>query len=251
MKWRDAEFSSKDFHGSRWSGDVFEGQDQWWQHVPGKEYLAANPLYVPGLETFLLDEGRKAENLSHDKMEEYEFPIKNDTSLQFGHVDVFASMPPEIRLLVVSFLDASDLTNLRIASKTFTRLPNSVWRRLVREEMPWLWESWSNSEQVHVPSSWTTVTASDLLYFGEVRERYSAYLSDVETPTGEAVDFLLPFPKEVPSQLRLPRGSTNWHGVYTQIKKNWSSLRGLRNRQRIWEAVEEIIKGIEKYESQV
>lgn len=251
IKWRDAEFSYEDFHGSRWSGDVFEGQDQWWQHVPGKEYLAANPLYVPGLETFLLDAGKKAEDLSHDKMEVSEFPNKNDTSLQVGHVDVFASMPPEIRLLFLSFLDASDLTNLRIASKTFTRLPNSVWRRLVREEMPWLWESWSNSEQVHVPSSWTTVTASDLLYFKEVRERYSEYLSDVETPTSEAVNFLLPFPKEVPSQLRLPRGNTNWHGVYTQIKKNWSSLRGLRNRQRIWEAVEEIIKRIEKYETQV
>jgi hypothetical protein len=184
-------------------------------------------------------------------MEESEFSNKNHTSLQIGHDDVFASLPPEIRLLLVSLLDASDLTNLRIASRTFTKLPNSVWRRLVQEEMPWLWESWSDGEEDHVPSFWTTVTANDLLFFKEVRERYSAQLSDVSTPTSEAVNSLLPFPKEVPSQLRLPRGNTNWHGVYTHIKQNWSSLRGLRNRQRIWEDVGEIIKRIEKYERRV
>jgi hypothetical protein len=251
IKWRDAEFSYEDFHSFPWSGDVFEGQDQWWQHVPGKEYLAANPLYVPGLETFLLNAGRKEEDLSSGEMEESEFSNKSHTSLQIGHDDVFASLPPEIRLLLVSLLDASDLTNLRIASRTFTKLPNSVWRRLVQEEMPWLWESWSDGEEDHVPSFWTTVTANDLLFFKEVRERYSTQLSDGSTPTSEAVNSLLPFPKEVPSQLRLPRGNTNWHGVYTHIKQNWSSLRGLRNRQRIWEDVGEIIKRIEKYERRV
>jgi hypothetical protein len=167
--------------------------------------------------------------------------------LQVGHGDVFSSMPPEIRLLLVSFLGASDLNNLRIASKAFTSLPNSVWRRLVREEMPWLWES---SEEVHVPSLWTAVTANDLKLFIEARKHYSAQLKDVYTPISEAVDFLLPFPKAVPNQLQLPRGDTNWHGVYTQIKKNWISLKGLRNRRRIWEDVEEIIKRIEKYETQ-
>ncbi|KAF3389074.1 hypothetical protein F1880_003721, partial [Penicillium rolfsii] len=251
MKWRDAEFSYEDFHSFPWSGDVFEGQDQWWEHVPGREYLAANPLYVPGLETFLLDAGKLDEVPSHDKMELSELASENHTSMHIGHDDVFASMPPEIRLLIVSFLDARDFANLRMASRAFSRIPNSVWRRLVHEEMPWLWEAWSEGENVHVPSFWTTVTANDLLFFKEVRERYSAHLNHGDLPISEAVNFLLPFQKEAPNQVRLPWGDTNWHGVYTQIKKNWSSLKGLRNRQRIWEAVEEIIKRIEKYESQV
>lgn len=250
IKWRDAEFSYEDFHSFPRSGDVLEGQEQFWQHVPGKEYLAANPLYVPGLRTILLNAGRNEEELTRNRIEESKLPKRNHTSLQVGHDDVFASMIPEIRLLLVSFLDASDLNNLRMASKAFTRLPNSVWRRLVQEEMPWLWESWHSSEEVHVPSFWTTVTANDLMLFKEERERYSAQLNDVYSPTSKAVDFLLPFPKEVPNQLKLPRGNTNWHGIYTQIKKNWSSLKGLRNRQRIWEDVEEIIKRIEKYETQ-
>jgi hypothetical protein len=251
IKWRDAELSYKDLHSYPRSGDVLEGQEQFWRHVPGKEYLAANPLYVPGLRTILLNAGRNEEDLSHGRMEGSEFPKRNHTSLQVGHDDVFASIPLEIRLLVISFLDASDLNNLSIASKVFTRLPDSVWRRLFREEMPWLWESWYNSEEVHVPSFWTTVTANDLMLLKEERERYSTQLNDVFTPTSKAVDFLLPFPKEVPNQLTQPRGNTNWHGVYTQIKRNWSNLRGLRNRQRIWEDVEEIIKWIEKYETQL
>lgn len=241
IKWRDAEFSYEDFHSFPRSGDVLEGQEQFWQHVPGKEYLAANPLYVPGLRTILQNADR----------EESELPKKSPALLQGGHHDVFASLPPEIRLLVVRFLDAGDLNNLRVASKTFTNLPNSVWRQLVREEMPWLWESGYDSEEAHVPSFWTTVTANELMLFKEERERYSARLDDDYTPTNKAVDFLLPFPKQGPNQLKLSKGNTDWHAVYTQIKQNWSSLRGLRNRRRIWEDVEEIIKRIEKYESQI
>ncbi len=95
------------------------------------------------------------------------------------------------------------------------------------------------------------MTANSLKLFNEERERYSAALNDVYTPTSEAVDFLLPFPKEVIYQMQLPKRTTNWHGVYTQIEKNWSSLRSLQNRQRIWKDIEEIIKRIEKYETQL
>ncbi|KAJ5381059.1 uncharacterized protein N7496_003487 [Penicillium cataractarum] len=237
IKWRDAEFSYEAFHGFPRSGDVLEGQEQFWQHVPGKEYLAANPLYVPGLRDILQNA---------DRMEEYELPKKRPTLLQAGYNDVFASLPPEIRLLVVRFLDASDLHNLRVASKAFASLPNSVWRQLVREEMPWLWESCYDSEEAHVPSLWTTVTANELMLFKEERERYLAQLKD-----STAVDFLLPFPGKVPNQLKLQEGSLNWHAVYTQIKQNWSNLRGLRNRRRIWEDVEEIINRIEKYDTEM
>jgi hypothetical protein len=249
MKWRNSEFSYHDFRKFPRSEDVRKSRKQFWQHLPGKEYLAANPLYVPGLPSLLLNAANEEENLSHDGIEGSQVSKRTHALLQVGHDDVFASMPPEICLLLVSFLHAGDLNNLRIASKVFTRLPNTVWWQLVQEEMPWLWESCPDSNEVHFPSFWTAVTANSLKLFKEERKRYSAQLRDVHTPTSEAVDFLLPFPKEVPDQLQLPRRNTNWHGVYTQIKKNWSSLRGLRNRQRIWKDVEEIIKRIEKYET--
>jgi hypothetical protein len=94
IKWRDAESSNKDFYGFPWSGDVIEGQRQWWEHFPGKEYLAATPLYVPGLRPILLNAGRNEEDLSHDRIEESELPKRNQTPLQVVHNDVFASMPP-------------------------------------------------------------------------------------------------------------------------------------------------------------
>ncbi|KAJ5979985.1 hypothetical protein N7481_007283 [Penicillium waksmanii] len=226
MTWRNAEFSYSDFRKFPRSEDVRKSRDQFWQHLPGKEYLAANPLYVPGLPTILLNAAKKEEDLSHGGIEESELLKRPHASLLIGRDDVFDSMPLEICLLIVSFLNGSDLNSLRIVSKTFTRLPNSVWHQLVREEMPWLWESCDDGKEVHVPSFWTAVTKSSLKLFKEEREHYSLLLEDVYTPTSEVVDFLLPFPKEVPNQLQLSRRNTNWHGVYTQIKKSWSSLRG-------------------------
>lgn len=200
---------------------------------------------MPGLDTFLLDAagiGEEAES-SHDATEDL-------NSSQAGSADPFVSMLPEMRLLIVSYLKADDINNLRIASRAFTTLPNSVWWRLVREEMPWLWESESESEEVHRPSFWTTVTANDLLFLKQERERYSSLLSENEASYKEMVEFLLPLQKKTPNQLRLPKGQTNWHRVYVRIKNNWSSLKGLRNRRRIWEDVEDIIEAIEKDEIQ-
>lgn len=234
MKWRNAELSFTDLHSFPWSDDVVEGQEQFWLHVPGKEYLAANPLYVPGFQALLLDAARSEDEQSQ----------RNCSPAQVDK-DVFASLPQEIRLLIVGFLDVRDLQNVRLASKAFTTLPNSVWRRLVHEEMPWLWEAWCDSD-AHVPSFWTTVTASELAFVKEERERYLAQLRDEYTPASQAVEFLLPFPQEGPRPLTLP-SETNWHRVYTEIKQNWGRLLGLRNRQRIWENVGEIIKRIERY----
>ncbi|KAL5366256.1 hypothetical protein BJX96DRAFT_180566 [Aspergillus floccosus] len=189
------------------SGDVRESRGQFWQHVPGNEYLAANPLYVPGLQTILLDAARDEDELGKRKY----------TPLQVDR-DVFTSLPHEILLLVVNFLDASDLQNLRLASKAFTTLPNSVWQRLVREEMPWLWEAWCDSE-VHIPSFWTTVTAYDLLFFRAERERYLAQVSDVCVPASKAVEYLLPFPKEGPQPLKLPRNYQLAPGLHADQAK--------------------------------
>lgn len=249
MRWRNSEFSWDDFHNFPRSGDVFEGQDQFWQHVPGREYLVANPLYVPALPTILLNAAKVKKESYPRTMGDLELLKSHRVSSSAVQNDVFTFMPPEICLLITSYLNASDITNLRIASKVFTKLPNSVWLRLIREEMPWLWES-HHDGVVHKPSIWTAVTANDLKVLRSERELYSEILGGDDTSTREMVDFLLPFPKEVPGQLILPRESTNWQAVYTEIKKNWSKLKGLQNRKRIWEDVEEILKRIEKCETE-
>ncbi|KAJ5240885.1 uncharacterized protein N7469_002476 [Penicillium citrinum] len=249
IKWRNSELSYDDFHSFPRSADVFEGQDQFWHHAPGREYLAANPLYVPALPTILLNAAKEKEEWNQKIIENPKPPKYHRASSLAVQNDVFALMPPEICLLIISYLNAGDLTNLRIASKVFTKLPNGVWQRLIREEMPWLWES-HYDDGVHHPSVWTAVTANDLMLLKEERKRYSKRLREDYTSTKEVVDYLLPIPKEMPNQLILPKESTNWHAIYTQIKKNWSNLKGLKNRKRIWEDVEEIMARIEKCEAE-
>jgi hypothetical protein len=115
--------------------------------------------------------------------------------------------------------------------------------------MPWLFEAWSEEIQ-HTPSFWTTLTANEVKYLDNVRQRYFNVLQDENMTQDGILDFLMTRPRDVPNQVKLPKANTNWHQVYTQIKANWGRLKGLQNRQRIWEDVEEIIRRIRKYEAQ-
>lgn len=69
MKWYNAEVLSDDWFDFPRSEDVHKSRDQFWQHLPGKEYLAANPLYVPGLPAFLLNAAQVERHVSHDGRE--------------------------------------------------------------------------------------------------------------------------------------------------------------------------------------
>lgn len=254
MKWRNSEFNWDHFRNFPRAGDVFAAQDQFWRHEPGAEYLAANPLYVPGLPTLLT--GANEETVKDGTgiflcRGDLEWPqlINNTPAVrQTVQKDLLASLPLDIRLYIVDFLGSVDTTNLRIASKSFTKLPNSVWYRFVREEMPWLWEAWDEAESLHIPSPWTTVTANEVAFLNKTRKQYSRVLSDEYMPTDKIVDYLLPLPSAISDQMRLFRANTDWRQVYTRIKRNWGWLRGLRNRRRIWEDVEEIIRRIQEFE---
>lgn len=254
MKWRNSEFNWDHFRNFPRAGDVFAAQDQFWRHEPGAEYLAANPLYVPGLPTLLT--GANEETVKDGTgiflcRGDLEWPqlINNTPAVrQTVQKDLLASLPLDIRLYIVDFLGSVDTTNLRIASKSFTKLPNSVWYRFVREEMPWLWEAWDEAESLHIPSPWTTVTANEVAFLNKTRKQYSRVLSDEYMPTDKIVDYLLPPPSAISDQMRLFRANTDWRQVYTRIKRNWGWLRGLRNRRRIWEDVEEIIRRIQEFE---
>ncbi|KAJ5779354.1 hypothetical protein N7457_007074, partial [Penicillium paradoxum] len=259
MKWRNAEFDWDGFQEFPRTGDVFGGQEQFWRHEPKSEYLAANPLSIPNLPTLLLA-AVKPEDVNEDVNEDdghashrenselFQFR-KNKCAPSTGGTDVLASLPLEIRLLILGFLDPVDIARSRTASRAFTQLPNSFWYRQVRKEMPWLWEACDETDPLHIPSPWTKLSANEVAFLNESREHYSRVLRDEEMSSDNIVDHLLPLPSAVPDQVNLPRESTDWHQVYTQIKYNWDGLKGLRNRQRIWEDIEEVFRRIEKYDS--
>lgn len=68
-------------------------------------------------------------------------------------VDVFLKLLKELIYEVVGYLGSTDIASLRLASRAFTHLPISLWLRLVIEEMPWLYEAWSNAV---TPYPWVT-----------------------------------------------------------------------------------------------
>ncbi|KAL2871596.1 F-box protein [Aspergillus lucknowensis] len=241
MKWRNAESDYNAFNSFPRSRDVFEAQEQWWNHSPGKEYLAANPLYVPGLPAMLFGASQDATSMDY---------AKTAAQPPGDRTDRLSSLPLEVYLHIISFLESADITSLRATSKAFTHLPNGVWYRFVRVEMPWLWEAWDENELEHTPSWWATVTANEVKYVKDMRERYREVLKGEDMPSHPAVDYLFPWPSASADEIRLPRATTDWHRVYTQIKSNWGRLKGLRNRQRIWEDVEEVMRRIKKYDTQ-
>ncbi|KAI9046062.1 F-box protein [Aspergillus affinis] len=243
MKWRNAEFSWEDFREFPRTGDVVGAQEQFWRHEPGNEYLAANPLYVPRL-----------------------LPLLNSAVTTEGHppgafdlscrpschrdesADPLAVLPLDIRLLVLDYLGSRDIANLRLASRAYEQLPVGLWYRLIREEMPWLWEAWDETERGHRPSLWTSVTANGARLLNQRRQHYTRVLREEGHVDNldDALDYLLPWPESATPSHKLPRGQTNWYQLYTEVKRNWPQLKGLRNRQRIWEDVDEIIYRIKQ-----
>lgn len=90
-----------------------------------------------------------------------------------------------------------------------------LFRDLIREEMPEMWEDWKAAQPVYED-------VAPVL-------RHSLSLAD-----------------NLPSQ-RLPLAQTDWYELYRQITAHWEDLKGLHNRQRIWADAEEIIRRIQQY----
>ncbi|KAB8229395.1 uncharacterized protein BDW43DRAFT_303142 [Aspergillus alliaceus] len=256
MKWRNTESTFEDFHEfPRW-GEVMCAQEQFWSHNAGCEFLVANPLYIPKLPSILLAAVKDNNDFSPQNGA---FDLHQTTErdamlldLMQCSTDPLLALPREIRLMIVKSLGSRDIANLRLASRAFQQLPVSVWYRLIREEMPWLWEAWDESECVHTPSLWTAVTADEVEMIYKIREHQIKVVTE-EYQTGEldpnVIDDMVRWPPAVPHQIKLPRAKTNWYEVYTEIKRNWGELKGLKNRMRIWEDVEEIIGRIKKYQT--
>ncbi|KAI9836032.1 MAG: hypothetical protein M1819_001643 [Sarea resinae] len=305
MSWRNLEGDYKAFSSFPRDPDVKRGSSQNWDHHPGSEYLAANPLFVPGLPSLLtaaikIDEeptrndgravllpGRpghsgtgtySALNHRHDAGLPAAAALPVTVADTSDSYDPFLTLPEELRLHLVDYLDSSDIAHLRQTSRAFQQLPNSLWYRILRREMPWLWEIWSRD----TPSVWATIRTAqkiqDLLALDdaeaaqqrEFRNQLQLYrdviheempdIYDAFRATEPAYHDLVPprtpsWPPPPPlhhaaaaspSPLELPRDRTDWHKLFASLKRHGPEMKGLRNRRRIWKDVEEIVRRIEK-----
>ena len=226
---------------------VKESSEQEWHHRPGYEWLAANPIVVPGLATILrLAVG--GENTSS----------KEDANGRPGSEDPFSKLPREIADAILELVSPVDAAALRLAGLArFLAIEN--WYQELREEMPWLWEVWDTV----LPSFWAITTVSTLS--AEMRKKEEAERQRVASR--KIIQQELPEIAEIwdidhakvnmlfaacgnegmKETIVLPKDGTNWCRVYYEVKKNWKTLKGLHNRERIWKDVEEIFRRIDKY----
>ena len=226
--------------------DVYDGHEDLfeWTCRVGAEYLAANPVFIPALPPIL----SRALAVGDDfDIHQSAFASRPTPNRAPPADDPFRRLSNELRDEILKNLGSPDIAAVRLASRAFTHLPISLWRHLVIEEMPWLYEAWSTEAQ---PYYWATVTASDMRKkekeekeFQRRRRIIKQYVPDILT---EWVNDNLPLEWGKTQErrellnltpIRLPRSQTNWYQLYRDITVNWDKLKGLKNRARIWNDV--------------
>ncbi|CAI6091765.1 unnamed protein product [Clonostachys chloroleuca] len=241
------------------------GRDQLWLHLPGSEFLAANPCFVPDLPSIIASvTANQTVLFEHSRIS----PVASD-----GHQssDSLSRLPMEIRLHLASLLNASDFASLRLVSRAFHNLPQSFYRNFIHRECPWLWETWCDypysiyarfeSWELRLrDTSWEKRKAK---LEGDIRSLQDAILSGVDPEQNlpnintlrdriakEEAEYKK-LREPIPPQ-RLPRGpdEVDWFGLYCTLSHNIHNLKGLRNRKRIWKDCEEIVLRIKKYRAE-
>lgn len=109
--------------------DVMLVGEHHYRHVPGTEYLATNPVDIPELTRFLETRRQRESDVVFK-------PLVASASEK----DPFQDLSPELRAMLLELLPSSDVANLRLSSKAFSQLPQSYFKHLIRQEMPWVWE---------------------------------------------------------------------------------------------------------------
>jgi len=253
--WYEWDGDQSGVYGFPHDPDVSASADQWWSHQNGRESLAANPLFIPRLAPILRSAISKDPSFSAQAGAFFFSTNLSGTSPKASH-DPFNTLPPELRLGIIYYLRSKDIANLRSATRAFRQLPISLWRRLLREELPWLWEVWSDEP----PYIWATISEAKKA----INEQLAVYRKIIREENPEILEMwtkaeqdFLASRSDLMDECQiealksvvcgLPADRTNWYQVYSEITRNWGDLKGLRNRRRIWKDVEEVISRIQKY----
>ncbi|KAF3015009.1 hypothetical protein E8E14_008347 [Neopestalotiopsis sp. 37M] len=237
--------------------DPAVNHQQWFEHVDGDEFLAANPCFATKLQSILA-----AADRTGDTSFTYDMPVfveKLHTSS-----DVFARLPRELRFMVLDQLESGDVANLRASSRSFYQLPQSFFRALTLRELPWLWEAWCDLEY----SQWAYTGASELRYDDEQhaertrpnREAQRVLQEEARNaPEGDLhQDVILALQQVIDKEeeeryadaIMVPlqvSQKTDWYRLRCELARNRTSLLGLKNRRRIWTDCEEILDRIARY----
>jgi hypothetical protein len=195
--------------------------DQWWNFNQGDEWLAANPLEIPALTAIF-----EAAQRQHFNARNSPFGAGEATPAYTDSSDIFGKLPSELRDMVLSSLGSKDIASLRLASRSFYHLPNTLWHDLILKEMPWIWEAWTDR-----PYPFMACTT---------KREYREHLESGQT------DF------RKPRKVRqLDRLQTDWYNLYRQIAQQWRNISGLQNRERIWKSIEYVVRRVENPDEDV
>jgi len=228
---------------------------QYYECVRGTEYLAANPIEPLGLQA-LIDGCVGASD---------EVAFTSGPSVSEGE-DPFGRLSFELRSAILLSLDKQDVANLRLASASFVRLPQSYFRHLVHTEMPWMWEleSLPPGQAVDWHTLWTELSRSDggALLDEQMREfeqktlmeyrKWDEWTAELEKRGIKRTDpkwmelysqWTEEARKEALEVVRKEKESGGW-----TEKRELRESKGLRNRRMIWGDVEEILRRIEGLE---
>ncbi|KAF5617233.1 uncharacterized protein FTJAE_12755 [Fusarium tjaetaba] len=241
-------------------------RQQWdwpWCHISGDEWLAANPVEIPGI-------SRVLESCMKD------LNIKGYTE----QTTRLLALPAETIQHTLSFLDITDLDNAARTCRAMFKLAQPIFRKYVVRDMPWLWEVLENNEY---PASrdclptWDPLCPLDvppptlpvrLESEEEEEERWvPIILEDPEMePVYEATKTINDQRRKeitAPYHQRLKALEKDWHSFRRNVEAwmhgkserrdmNWrrvwllfnpatTPLPGIRNRARIWKDCESIM----------
>jgi hypothetical protein len=246
---------------------VRRGTCQWWQHHVGDEFIVANPLQIPALDSLF-----EAADRSQTSFNPRASPFGAETisSSPGRSHDLFAELPEELRDMVLAPLSSVDIANLRLASRSFRHLPFTLWHDLIKKEMPWIWEAWTDRPYPFLACTtrpelegttaflWDRTMA--MRDHGSGKEARSG--GEEETSPGSEEQASPGNEKEAspetdaaqrktgqmwqPHAVRqLPRLQTDWYFLYCQLTREWKNIKGLQNRERIWKTLEFIVRRVE------
>jgi hypothetical protein len=240
--------------------DVSDEKEQVWKHTNGREYLVANPVFIPGFRSILEASVSSDEDFS---VQHSAFDPRPQGAPSSAQQDPFLALPKELIYVIVRGLKSQDIASLRLASRAFTQLPISLWYHLILEEMPYLYEAWSPDP---TPYYWATVIAPDLIkerrMYGKFYKNLEESATRIRQDMPEIADQWIrdnskwEWPEHMDrkellklSPIKLPYERTNWYQLYSNLTVRGAQLKGLRNRARIWDCMLQIIDAIKDLRS--
>ncbi len=228
--WREA-CGGCGFQGLNHDPVIKDLKQKWWLHRRGTEYLATNPVDIPGFKLMMQDvysetptgDGAFVARGSVGLLSKISVPVQR----RQNEMDPFTKLPTELKNKILAKLSPKDIASLRLSSRSFRQLPKQIFKRFIVEEIPWFWEIDEIRDDV------------EKYYQTAFKEQYG---DDLDMFEGLMPPNWFAFVKE---RMEKKPMDINWFEVYKQVKVMEKGSLGLRNRARIWRVTEEIVRKIE------